>query len=204
MPNDTDPANEASLDQFFGTTQWRDVRNQRDRETASVRLYTEQLRATGRYTYATAMRILKPLHNRAYFHLSYATRNPKGIIEFRKVEKEAFKEQDNVRTTAQRLNREDRRGQIELIFGTSETPTARHDERVQQLQQAEALIYNLLKKGPIRYEVLQPLILELPLVWNTDLNEIIMEAHRKGQVVIQGMAPHQRTPKAGNIIDTIL
>src|SRR6266516_3614123 len=80
--NYPEATNELSLDRFFGTTNWRNIRNAGDREIASIELYKDQLRATGGFTYVTHTPILKPLSNRAYFHLVYATRNPKGIIKF--------------------------------------------------------------------------------------------------------------------------
>jgi three-Cys-motif partner protein len=199
--NFPNPANEDSLDRFFGTTQWRTIRELLDRETASVGLYTEQLRNTGKFTYATSTRILKPLHNRAYFHLSYATRNPKGIIKFRDVEKQTFAEQDTVRTTAQREHREERTGQTELIFPTTGEPSpGQQEERTQQLNKAAAKLDELLQHGPLPYHTLQPLILELPLVWNTDLNDIILARRRAGTITIHGFGPRQRTPKPDNII----
>jgi three-Cys-motif partner protein len=85
--NYPDRANEESLDRFFGTRNWREIRSAEDREEASVTLYKEQIRAAGACRYVTSTRILKPLSNRAYFHLVYATRNPKGIHKFRDVEK---------------------------------------------------------------------------------------------------------------------
>lgn len=114
--NYPDAANEQSLDRFFGMTSWRNIRNVNDRETASLECYKEQLRTVGAYPYVTSTRILKPLSDRAYFHLVYATRNPKGIIEFRRIEKQTVNEQDAVRTTAQREHREAKTGQAELAF----------------------------------------------------------------------------------------
>jgi three-Cys-motif partner protein len=81
------PANEDSLDRCFGTRDWRSIRDTPGRESALVNLYVEQVRATGSFPYATFSRVLKPLHERAYFHLVYATRSAKGIEKFRDVEK---------------------------------------------------------------------------------------------------------------------
>ncbi len=122
------PQNEASLDRFFGTDRWRAIRNAPDREAASVQLYMEQLRLSGDFTYVTSTRILKPLHNRAYFHLIYATRSPKGITEFRAVEKKAFVEQETVRATAQRDHREQRTGQTELPFNPTTADSSARNE----------------------------------------------------------------------------
>jgi hypothetical protein len=45
--------------------------------------------------------------------------------------------------------------------------------------------------------VLQPLVLELPLVWNTDLNHILVDGDLSGRFVIEGRGPRQRIPKPG-------
>lgn len=194
-------ANEQSLDRFFGTNDWRNIREAPDRETASVNLYTEQLCTAGSFTYATSTRILKPLHDRAYFHLVYATRNPKGILEFRNVEKKAVKAQQDVRDTAQREHREERTGQTELCFGEPNDLSATlQQQRTQQLNTATQHIAALVAQGPILYEKLEPLILQLPLVWHTDLNKLLMDAHKNGTLSIQGLKQRQRVPKHGNII----
>lgn len=199
--NYPEPANEQSLDWFFGTTEWREIRNAGDRETASVELYKEQLRTTGKYPYVTSTRILKPRHDRAYFHLVYATRNPKGILKFRDVEKQTTREQDAVRATAQREHREQHTGQAELSFApTEELSTGTQAERAERLQEARTRLFTLLQQGPIPYERLQPCILEIPLVWNTDLNAMLMREHNEGRLTIQGLAPRQRAPKTDNII----
>ena len=199
--NYPEPANEQSLDRFFGTTEWRGIRNARDREAASVELYKEQLRNTGKYPYVTSTRILKPRDDRAYFHLVYATRNPKGILKFRDVERQTAKEQDAVRATAQRERREQRTGQAELTFAPpEELSVGTQVDRAQRLQEARARLFSLLQQGPILYELLQPIILEIPLVWNADVNAMLMREHSERRLTIQGLAPRQRAPKAGNII----
>ncbi len=199
--NYPDPANEQSLDKFFGTSDWRKIRNIADRENASVDLYKEQLRTTGAYTFVTSTRILKPLHDRAYFYLIYATRNPKGILEFREVEKQTLKEQDKVRAAAQRAHRETKTRQTELGFEPpNELSNTIQSERAHRLKQAQQRLLELLKQGPIRYGKLQPLILEIPLVWNTDLNSMLMELNKAERITIQSLAPRQRTARADNLI----
>jgi three-Cys-motif partner protein len=196
--NYPDPANEQSLGRFFGTTTWRDIRNVNDREGASLECYKEQLRTFGGYPYVTSTRILKPRSDRAYFHLVYATRNPKGIIEFRRVEKQTVNEQDAVRTTAQREHRETKTGQTELAFApTGDLSPTTQDERTRRLHEAKERLYAILQQGPIQYEQLQPRILELPLVWNTDLTELLLAARQDRTIAINGMGKRDRTPKKG-------
>ncbi len=199
--NFPEPTNEQSLDRFFGTTRWRDIRNASDRETASLDCYQDQLRSAGSYPYVTSTRILKPHSDRAYFHLVYATRNPKGIIKFRDVEKQTVTEQDVIRTTAQREHREAKTGQTELAFApTTDLSNVIQEERTRRLQEAQNRLFSILRQGPIRYEQLQPRILEIPLVWNTDLNKILMAEHHGGRLRIDGLATKQRVPQAGNTV----
>jgi three-Cys-motif partner protein len=194
------PSNEESLDRLFGTREWRSVRDEPDLESALLDLYVTQVRTTGSFPYATSTRILKPLQERTYFHLVYATRNPKGVEKFRDVEKKTFAEQQAVREKAQREHRERKSGQSEIDFGPdfpSHTFTAERDE---QLRKAKARLMVLLRTGPMPYDVLQPRILELPLVWNTDLNEILAQGRRTGQFEITGLGPRERKPKKDSIV----
>jgi len=141
-----DAANEGSLDRCFGTKTWRSIREASDRESALVNLYMEQVRATGGFPYVTSSRILKPLQDRAYFHLIYATRNPKGVEEFRNVERKVVTAQENIRATAQREDREKRSGQPEFEFATDGPSSAFQAERSQQLRNAKMKIIELLQK----------------------------------------------------------
>lgn len=124
-------SNEESLDRCFGTPNWRAIREAPDRESALVSLYMEQVRATGGFQYVTSSRILKPLHDRAYFHLIYATRNPKGMEEFRKVERKVVTAQEDIRAIAQRVNREQRSGQPEFDFASDHPSNTFQAERTQ-------------------------------------------------------------------------
>jgi hypothetical protein len=58
-------------------------------------------------------------------------------------------------------------------------------------------VVTLLADGPVPYEALQPRVLELPLVWNSDLNRILVDGDRSGRFVIEGRGPRQRIPKPG-------
>ena len=199
--NSRDPATETSLDRFFGTKIWRNLRDRPDRESAIISLYEEQVRTLGNFLYVTSTKILKPLQERAYFHLIYATRNPKGIEEFRGVEKRLVLAQGSVREIAQREHRQQRTGQGELLFGDSGTlsPSVR-DERAAQRKAAKIHLFDLLQRGPRRYEDLLAHLLQLPLFWKTDLHDLLMEEYREDHIVIEGMRPRQRVPRERCII----
>lgn len=59
------------------------------------------------------------------------------------------------------------------------------------------MIIELLQKGPIRYETLQPLVLQLRLVWSSDVNKILTEMLKTEQIWIDGLGPRERAPKSG-------
>jgi three-Cys-motif partner protein len=200
--NFDDPANEQTFDLLFGTERWRKVRAvpSPDREQFLVDLYMDQIRVTGNFQYMTFTRILKPHHDRAYFRLVYATRNAKGIEKFRDVERKAVPEQKAVRERAQRKRRELKSGQFEITLSSGTPSTDLRYERDQQIRKAEARIEAMLSEGPVRYDVLQSRVLELPLVWKTYLNEILIQGHRAGRILIEGLGARERTPKAGCII----
>lgn len=190
-------ANEDSLDRCFGTDRWRTIRDAEDRESALVKLYVDQVRAAGNFDYATFTRILKPLHERAYFHLVYATRSGKGIEKFRDVEKKVAAEQELVRDRAQREYREAKSGQPEFDFFAQPTSATLSEERLAQLAKAEARVWEVLDRGPVPFESLQPRVLEIPLVWKSDLTEILIKELRAGRIVIDGLSPRARIPKTG-------
>jgi three-Cys-motif partner protein len=194
------PANEPSLDEFFGTVDWRKIREapEGEREEAIIHLYKEQLRTVGAFQYVTSTRILKPLSDRAYFHLAYATRSRRGIQKFRDVEKRTVLEQDEVRTAAKRDHRVAKTGQSEIAFDSIRTlGPATQEEKAQRLEQARGLMFASLQQGPILFEHLQPRMMEVPLVPASDVNKILMDARREGRIAIEGMRPKERTPKDG-------
>src|ERR1017187_8041072 len=89
----------------------------------------------------------------------------------------------------------------ELLFGDSGTlsPSVR-DERAAQRKAAKIHLFDLLQRGPRRYEDLLAHLLQLPLFWKTDLHDLLMEEYREDHIVIEGMRPRQRVPRERCII----
>jgi hypothetical protein len=196
--NSQEPETEASLDALFGTKDWRSLRGEKDREHAILNFYQEQVRAAGKFEFVTSTRILKPTHDRAYFHLVYATRNPRGIIEFRAVEKKAVSEQEEVRHVAKREARESRSNQSELTLEFIESPESKlNKKRQEQILIAEDRVARILQVRPLDYKVLCPRILEIPLVWESDLKALLVKMRDAGRIRIDGLGPRGRSPKPG-------
>lgn len=173
------------------------------REDAIVELYRERMRAAGGFTHVTSTRILKPTHDRSYFYLVYGTRHFKGLVEFRGVEKKVVEEQERVRLTAKQESRETRTGQPEL-FAAGDTPglpPAFEDERSRQMVSALARLRALLsQKRKVIYEDALANLLELPLVWESDVKGMIMKMRDSDEVDVIGLKPRERTPKKGHVV----
>ncbi|HWB17945.1 MAG TPA: three-Cys-motif partner protein TcmP [Vicinamibacterales bacterium] len=192
------PEPEMSFDDLFGGPGWKAaVAAGAKREDAIVRLYTERMKATGGFKFATSTRIKKPLADRSYFYLVYGTRHPEGLLEFRKVEQREIAEQERVRLDAQQLARVTRTGQSEL-FGSVDSDDiglpSFEEERRDNLNLAEHLLMELLKqRKEIAFEDARSAMLEFPLVWETDVQRAVLE-----RATVLGMKPRERVPKVGH------
>jgi three-Cys-motif partner protein len=202
--DDPRPEIASSFAQLFGGSGWEaEVRAGTRREDAIVELYCERIRAAGSFTHVTSTRILKPTDDRAYFYLIYGTRHTKGLVEFRGVEKKAIKEQEHVRLLAKQESRVARTHQPELFAAASLPggPPSFDEERALQRGAALARLRGLVH--PMRvvpYEQVLATLLEMPLVWESDAKELIMELHDAGEIEVRGLKPRERTPKRDHVL----
>jgi hypothetical protein len=44
------------------------------------------------------------------------------------------------------------------------------------------------------------LLLEMPLVWESDVKELIMELHDAGELEVRRLKPRERTPKKNHVL----
>lgn len=200
-----DAANpDVSFDELFGGPGWESVLvAAARREDAIIAFYRERMRTIGKFEYITWTRIRKPTADRAYFYLVYGIRHPKGLVEFRRVERQEVAEQERVRLDAKQAKRIDRSGQSELFLASDvETgPPSFDEERRLNLQTAERRLDDMLAAGQrIDYESAQGAMLELPLVWESDVRTIILERKKHGSIDIIGLKSRERTPKPGHFL----
>jgi three-Cys-motif partner protein len=202
--DDPRPDIAASFAELFGGPGWETaVRTAVRREDAIVELYRERMRAAGGFAHVTSTRILKPTHDRSYFYLVYGTRHFKGLVEFREVERKAVDEQERVRFAAKQESREARTGQTELFSAddVASVPASFEVERSVQRELAVERLRGLLRRQPkVRYEDSLATLLELPLVWETDVKRIILDLRGAGELDVDGLNPPERTPKKGHVL----
>jgi three-Cys-motif partner protein len=190
-----------SFDELFGGSGAEASMN----EDQTVQLYCDRMKAAGRFDYATSTRILKPTADRTYFYLVYGTRHWKGLDEFRRVEKKFVAEQERVRLQAKQAQRIEKTGQGEFLFpdfGVSVGPKSFEAEREERKLTALAQMRILLKtRRRLRYEEVLGSLLEIPLFWRSDANDMIRSLRGK-ELEIEGLKPLERTPKPGHFIVT--
>jgi three-Cys-motif partner protein len=198
------PAIARQMDALFGGPGWESVvQASQRREDAIIGLYRERMREVGAYKFVTSTRILKPTAERSYFYLVSGTRHLKGLCEFSNVEKKFVVEQESVRSTAMQRSRIEKTGQNELFAasGSIDDTLDFNAERAAQLAIATARIHQvILEHQRIRYEDLLARILEMPLVWQSDINDELQRLHRSGKIHIEGMKARERVPKPGYVI----
>ncbi|MBT4710837.1 MAG: three-Cys-motif partner protein TcmP [Alphaproteobacteria bacterium] len=195
-----------SLDALFGDSDWyqeveRKCMEGEDREDAILAVYCERIRTSGNFEHVTSTRVLKPLSDRSYFHLIYATRHWKGLVEFRNVEKQAIDEQERVRDGAKLASKVAHTGQTEM-FGTESGrvgPPSYAQKRTRQLELAATKARRLIAgAGVVKYEALLGEILEMPLVWESDIKAWLQDWVRDGTIRLPDLRGRERTPKTGH------
>lgn len=140
--DDPRPEIAQSFDELFGGPGWNTaLQAGRGREEVIVELYRERMRSAGDFRHVTWTRILKPTADRSYFYLLYGSRNVKGLLEFRGVEKRAVEEQERVRLTAKQTDRVERTHQPELFLAATLAAgtSSFDDDRASQLAAAESV-----------------------------------------------------------------
>lgn len=196
------PDPQVSFDDLFGGSGWKDaIQQSANREDAIIALYTDRLRATGGFKYATSTRIKKPLIDRSYFYLVYGTRHADGILEFRSVERKEIGEQERVRIDAQELDRFLKTRQTDLFSGPGlERPdvgiASFGSERDRNLARAKQRLLELLNRRlEVTFGDARVHLLEIPLVWEPDVKQLV-----KDHAEVLGLTGKQRVPKADNRI----
>jgi len=77
------------------------------------------------------------------------------------------------------------------------------EERSHQLRKAELRLIELLQTGPQRYQDLLAKVLELRLVWKSDVSGLLANWRKAQRVEVTGLGPRERTPKPDSTIRLI-
>ncbi len=185
-----------TFDELFGGPGWEEP--VRMGEEAMLAFYLERLKQKCRFRYVTHTRVLKPLSDRTYFYLVYATRHPKGLVEFRAVERPLLKEQEQVRADVKQTARIKKSGQGELFRDADAGADPLKGELERNQSRARNVLMDLLgERSPRRFEEVLPPMLETPMVDKSVAKRIMTALRDAGHLVIEGMKPRQRLPDGG-------
>lgn len=175
------------------------------RETAILDVFMLRLKEIGQYRYVTYTSILKPLAERTYFHLVYATRHWRGLQEFRKVEEEAMEIQEQVRFDVKKNARAERTGIEDMFQESGESAGARRiaKRREQNLERAhvEVAAFASAKRSFAAHEA-WAIALAIPLVTINDAKQLLVGLEKSGRVRFS-LAFRQRVPDADTTVDVI-
>jgi three-Cys-motif partner protein len=175
-----------------------------DRDDALVKIYSDSVKAAGRYKFVFPAMILEPKNDRTHFHLIYCTRNDLGIEVFKDTERTAMEKMEKARASA--YQRKQEHGRQGYLFGPAEAQTSNHynELRDRYTKKAHALIENRLStSGSMSYDEAWLEVSKFPLTWERDLREWIAEMVAKKQLRIDGMKPNERSLKRRNRIQLI-
>ena len=90
------------------------------------------------------------------------------------------------------------------LFGINDlpiSPLTYENERIHQLEAASTNLHAILAQSKrVSYESVLGQLLELPLVWKSDINRLLKEMYSSGEVQLEGLVGRSRTPQRGTMI----
>lgn len=169
-----------------------------DREDALVDGYCEQVMKIGGFPYTCPAIVLHPEKDQTHFHLIYATRDPKGVEEFKAAEKAAMASMEGARADVQKRRRE-LGGQMDMFDSEVLYDPAHYDWlRERYLAKAKKLLEESFQRNDrIAYDEAWALALTLPLVWESDLKRLIQDWKKNGKLRVDGLGSRQQVPQRG-------
>jgi len=192
-----------SRDRALGGSGWRQryaslLAQGLDKEEAALEVFKHQLRQVCDFEFVASARIRHPLVSKTHFYLVYGTRSLKGLVEFRKAEKEALQGEEAFRIQARAHAREDKTGQRSM-FGALETIAVPSlpDPREEDHAKLGVWLKRALERQPYDYEQLLKPALERFSVTETEFKDMLVSLKRNGELDFIGLGPRQWKPKKG-------
>lgn len=187
----------------FGDADWRIdydalIATGSSKEEAVLEVFKRKLREVCGFPYVASARVQNRTASKTHFHLVYGTRHVKGLIEFRKVEKDAMRAQEDCRVQAKETDRLENTRQGGLF---SALDLAEHladpDPRAEERERARRWVLRELKIGPIPYEDCRIEILQSYSVTEPELKDLLVAVRDEGLAEFEGMKVRQRKPDEG-------
>lgn len=199
-----------SLDSLYGGPGWEEEIQKMlaagiTREASIMKVYAERIKSQTGVQYVIYSPIVNPVSDRSFFYLVYLTRSPKGLIEFRNIEEDVFHLQSDVQAVTKRERRSARTGQGDLWAQhdhvEEEREREREKKRIENLGFVQQRFEELLReKGDVEYWKLLAKLLEEPLVFESDIQRMLLKLHRDGHIVCPRIDNGGRKFKRGDLI----
>lgn len=187
----------------FGDPNWRSdydrlIRIGFSTEQAVLKVFKSKLREVCGFTYVASARVWNRTANKTHFHLVYGTRHQKGLVEFRRAEKDAMRAQEDARVQAKEADRieNSRQGGLFSALQLAEQ-LADPDPRAEDRQKAREWILMELEPGPMSYEKCLVDVLQEYSVTEPELKDVLVGLRKEGLVDFAGMRATQRKPDRG-------
>ena len=197
--DDPRPEIRASYNLPFGDPNWRSrfdslQQSGLGREEAVLELFREQLKAVGQYSHVISARILRPTADRSHFYLVYGTRNRKGLVEFRSVEKKAMEAEELSRIEAQRDRQAPRTGQGFLPIDIARSPEIL---RAPEIERARSWVRETAARSSrTSYLDLSAGALERFALTEPEFKDLLVNMQKNGELSFEGMGA-RRKPAEG-------
>ncbi len=166
-------------------------------DKAVLELFQYRLKISGNYKYVPKLEILKPTVDATHFFLYYGTRNRKGLIEFRGVQRKTLHEQNELRHATKGQTRESRTGQPDFLHKAG-LDHSNDDEKhhTEQITFAKKHLKQLLQSRRfILFWEITDILLEKFEVTQPDVNRLVLDGQKCGSLIIEGMPPRARVPR---------
>jgi three-Cys-motif partner protein len=190
----------------FGDANWRFgldrlLASGLSQEEAVLRLFKDKLKEHCGFKYVASARVQHRLATKTHFFLVYGTRNPKGLEEFRKVEKSALEIEATSRVEAKERDRQARTDQ-QFLFSAAEMAQGAPvgDCRAPDRPRAEAWIFDRLSGYPtITFEKALEGVQENFSLTVPEFKDVLVDLAKRGCVEFDGMAGKRKPDKGVTI-----
>ena len=161
-----------------------------EQEDEIVRCYSDSVRIAGGLDYVCTLPVMKPDRDAFHYHLIYATRNIKGVVEFKRAEKHASDFMHQIRAEAQERRRFEDTGQYLLLRPPEIYRESRFSRYCQDnFTRARASAENLLRrKEPVDYDAVWAESMQYALVQDTDVKKWVKEWIQEQRVEVLGQS----------------
>lgn len=198
-----DPKTIASLDRILGGSGWKQRLDQNlPLGAAAHELFKETLKDAGRFRFVVSTVIDKTFAERPHFFITYATKSPDGLKEFRQTEYRALREYAKNRANAKEQKRDEQSGVLGLFPGHEADMQAETIDDAVAEQKAAAstyLIDVLSMQSSIAFESVVMRLLQRYMLRETNVKDICAELARN-DTIERTWGAGNRKPKDSDII----